>query len=263
FRRIPHIVGRSSGDALPTAWLDWLRVDRRVSVESVRPLRVVHYASALYAGGAERQLCNLAAGSARRGLDVSVWTALPTQGELGHYAALFREAGIPVCTVRPRPLTSADRRDIPWHLLRDVPEELRDQTAALTSELVVDRPDLLHCWLDQPNIVGAIAGLLSNVPAIVLATRNGNPTNFPRLHAPYQQTWYQLAAPAPTVHFLANSHAGAVSYAHWIGIPTSRFDIIANGFVPEQFPTPTNESRLSARRAFGLRASDRVVCGVF
>jgi glycosyltransferase involved in cell wall biosynthesis len=157
----------------------------------------------------------------------------------------------------------ASRRAIPWHLLGWVPEALRDEVASLASMLADERPDVLHCWLDQPNLVGATAGLLAGVPAIDLATRNGNPTNFPRLHFPYQRAWYRVAAGSPRVHFLANSRAGAISYAEWIGVPESRFAVVANGLDPRHFSPPTAESRAAARASFKLEATDRVVCGVF
>jgi glycosyltransferase involved in cell wall biosynthesis len=264
FRRLPNVAERrDTREEEPAAWLEWLRLEQTgPRCVPSRPLRVVHYASALYPGGAERQLCNLVSGSARRGLSVSVWTALPTTGEHGHYLSLLRAAGAPVQTVRPRSLTEHARK-LPWHLLRWVPDALRDQIAALTAALADEPPDVLHCWLDQPNIVGAIAGLLASVPVIVLATRNGNPTNFPRLHFAYQHPWYRVAARSARVRFVANSRVGAQSYAEWLGMPTSRFDVIANGFVPDQFPTPTAEARAAARAAFGLAPTDAVVCGVF
>jgi glycosyltransferase involved in cell wall biosynthesis len=264
FRRFRDVtIRRDTREEEPAEWLEWLRSEPTAPRSvPLRPLCVVHYASALYPGGAERQLCNLVSGSVQRGLAVSVWTALPTIGEHGHYLPLLREAGVAVRTVRPRSLTERGR-DLPWHLLRWVPDELRDQIAALSAALADDTPHVLHCWLDQPNIVGAIAGLLAGVPAIVLATRNGNPANFPRLFFPYQHPWYRVAARSTRVRFVANSRVGAQSYAEWLGMPMSRFDVIANGFAPNQFPTPTADARTAARAAFGLAPTDSVVCGVF
>jgi hypothetical protein len=39
-----------------------------------------------------------------------------------------------------------------------------------------------------------LAGILSGVPRILLSTRNSNPSNFPRLLAPYMRAWYRRLA---------------------------------------------------------------------
>src|SRR5262249_11912563 len=61
-------------------WDDFVRADQAVlAAEKARPaaqpLRVTQYIGALFPGGAERQLCNLSLGLARRGHGVRVLTA--------------------------------------------------------------------------------------------------------------------------------------------------------------------------------------------
>src|SRR5262249_53023632 len=130
-------------------------------------------------------------------------------------------------------------------------------------EVVVEPPDVLHCWLDQPNVIGAIAGLLADVPHVLLSARNSAPPNFPRIHYPYLHRWYQTVARSDRVHLLANSRSGAASYADWLGEPLQRFHVVLNGVCLEHFPEPSPEARRPARRSFGLSEKDRVVCGVF
>jgi len=101
------------------------------------------------------------------------------------------------------------------------------------------------------------------VPAIVLSTRNSNPTNFPRLNVPYLLPWYRIAASSRRVHFIANSHSGAASYAEWIGIPVHRFHVVFNGIDLNQLPQPTADARRQARAEFALKEADRLVSGVF
>jgi glycosyltransferase involved in cell wall biosynthesis len=112
-------------------------------------------------------------------------------------------------------------------------------------------------------VMGTIAGLLAGVPSIVLSTRNSNPTNFQRLNVPYLLPWYRFAAQSRRVHFIANSHSGAASYAEWIGIPVERFHVVFNGIDLSHFPEPTEEGRRQARAALGFKPSDRLVSGVF
>ncbi|HMF10919.1 MAG TPA: glycosyltransferase, partial [Gemmataceae bacterium] len=163
----------------------------------------------------------------------------------------------------PKALTARWADELPWQLLRATPPEIRNWAVSLVAEVSADKLDVLHAWLDQPNVMATIAGLLSGVPCIVLSTRNSNPTNFPRLNFPYLLEWYRIAAESKRVHFIANSQTGAASYAEWIGIPVDRFHVVVNGLDSSQFPQPTREARRQARAALGLKETDRLVSGVF
>lgn len=247
-------------------WAGWIARDhcrRERPVPGGRPLRVLQYTGALYCGGAERQLCNLAVGLHQRGIDVRVRTTHPPIGPLGHYAPLLHRQGIPI-----RAAAGGFRRlrppaEFPYDLLADVPVRLQPGILALAGEIADMRPDVLHAWLDEPNIIGAIAGLLAGVPRILLAVRNVNPTNFPRLFLPYMTEWYRLLAGSRRVHFLSNSRAGAESYADWIGIPAERFHLVPNGLSFDEFPAREAEAVRAARASFGLTPQDRVIGGVF
>jgi GDPmannose 4,6-dehydratase len=247
-------------------WPKWVAVDNarpRDVTATDRQLRVVHYTGGLYPGGAERQLCNLAGGLNRRGMDVRVLTELDLSGERGHYGDLMRRLGLPCRQASASALTHRATVDLPWHLLRATPPALRHLLVSLTAELAADPPDVLHCWLDQPNVMGTIAGLMAGIPCIILSTRNSNPTNFQRLNVPYLLPWYRIAAQSGRVHFIANSHSGAASYAEWIGIPTDHFHVVFNGIDLSQFPMPSPEAKRQARAALGVAATDRLVSGVF
>jgi glycosyltransferase involved in cell wall biosynthesis/SAM-dependent methyltransferase len=265
-------LGRRSGPAVvshpPSAKSGMSALEERVTaldgVSAEPPARkTVHYIGALHPGGAERQLCNLVIGQKRRGLDVRVVTTYDLSGGQGHYADLLERADVPIrqavrARLAPRPL-----RRVPWHLLRAVPPNLQSGVVDLIYELLADPPDVLHCWLDQPNVIGAAAGLLAGVPRIILSTRNANPTHFPRLWDACFQGWYRLASRSSRVHFIANSHSGAASYAEWLGLPVGRFHVVHNGVCFDNFPEPTEARRRQARESLGLSPEDRVVCGVF
>ncbi|HMC66014.1 MAG TPA: glycosyltransferase [Gemmataceae bacterium] len=227
------------------------------------PVRVTQYVGTLSCGGAERQLCNLALGLAKRSHVVRVLSTHPLMGEMGHYAGLLSAGRVPAQQSTGQGLTEPAARGVNWDLVSQVPLEIRPPVIRLIADLIQDRPDVLHCWLDQPNIIGAIAGFVAGVPGILLSVRNSNPTNFPRLNEPYLHAWYQLLARSRRVHFLSNSHSGAASYASWIGVPQERFHVIFNGLCLDHFPEPTAANREAARREFGLSAADKVVCGIF
>jgi glycosyltransferase involved in cell wall biosynthesis len=230
-----------------------------------KPLRITHYIGALFPGGAERQLANLAGAQPGQGHTVNVLTTEKPKGEGAHYLPLFKAAGIPLRQATTTALTNAMVDNLNWHMLRGVPREIRPHVSALAVELAANRPHVLHCWLDQPNVIGAFAGLIADVPLIVLSTRNANPTNFPRINFPYLQHCYQVIAQSasPRVRFIANSHSGAASYAHWIGIPRERFHVVFNGVQFDHFPKATSASRWQARQSFQLKPTDRVLVGAF
>ena len=253
----------SSGEPCHAAWRDHIAAIEPVSSEAGQQLKVLHYTGGLYPGGAERQLCNLALSQKRRGADLRVLTTLPIELDAGHYAGLFAAENVPVRQATQQQVSLGAVQSISWHLLRSVPEGIQAQVASLVYELLANRPDVLHCWLDQPNVIGALAGLMAAVPHIILSLRNVNPTHFPSFCEDYFQPWYQLVVQSNRVHMISNSHSGATSYAEWIGVPVERIHVVFNGVCFDHFPQPTPALRQQARASFGLSAEDRVVCGVF
>jgi len=228
-----------------------------------RAWRVVQYIGALGAGGAERQLCNLTIGLAARGYAVDVVTMYEPVGELGHYRRLLAAHGLPVRRASHADWDDAVRRRVDWNLILAAPPETRDHVSCLVADLLVTRPDVLHCWLDAGNVIGAIAGLIAGVPRILLSTRNSNPTNFPRLNSPYMERWYRLLLRSRRVSLLANSHSGAASYAAWIGMPEDEIHVVLNGLRRQDLPEPTAAARAAARQALGLAEDASVVGGAF
>jgi glycosyltransferase involved in cell wall biosynthesis len=259
----PEVALTPDGGLESHPWKDWGtrdNVDQKLNLPDHRPLRVLQYCGGLYCGGAERQLSNLSAGLAARGVDVRVRTTHPPVGEVGHYRPLLARHGISVgaATVRSRPPATFDHRR-----LARVPVRLHQAVLGLGGEIARHRPDVLHCWLDEPNIIGGVAGLLAGVPRILLAVRNVNPTHFPRLHAPFMHTWYRLLASSRRVHFLSNSRAGAESYADWLRISAQRFHLVPNGVCFDDFPRRSPAGVVAARATFGLSERDPVICGIF
>jgi glycosyltransferase involved in cell wall biosynthesis len=255
-----------SGEASQAAWNEWLASEKRrvrIGGPADEPLKIVHYIGGLHPGGAERQLCNLAIGQHNAGIDVRVLTTGPKEHDDLQYSGLLSAGDVPICQACRHVVDPAVVGAVPWQLLRSVPHEIQDGVVNLVYELLAHPPDILHGWLDQPNVIAGIAGLLAGVPHIVLSTRNSNPTNFPRFCEHFFQTWYQFVTRSKRVHLIANSHSGAASYAEWIGLPVERFHVVFNGVCFDHFPEPSAERRRQARKLFGLVDQDRVVCGAF
>lgn len=231
--------------------------------------RVMHFVSSLDSGGAERQVVHLAASQSRRGLDPVVRTQSPLSGHRAHYLPLLAARGVEArqagsingslldeleCRIR-------DARGL-VEALRRLPTSIRAGVLDIFGELMLDPPDVLHCWLDEPNVLGGVAGLLAGVPRIVLSTRNVNPSHFPHLHHPWMRPWYRFLATRRRIVFAGNSAAGIADYARWLGIDESRFILLRNAVPPEAFAAPAPEPVEVIRREIGLDAGQPLIVGV-
>lgn len=236
----------------------------------VGPRRVAHYIGALHPGGAERQLTYLASATRARGREVEVLTMNPLVGEGGHYLADLERAGVPCRWAgSPRRFLRPQLRDLAGAPVSPGLQDLLERHLAssnlipLVAALGAARPDVLHCWLDEPNLIGAVAGLAAGVPRLLISTRNLHPGHFPYLHRPWFRDCYRALAGSRRVTWVANSRAGAESYAAWLGLPPERFRVVENGFDAAALrPCPAGE-RGARRRAAGLDPEAWLLVGVF
>ncbi len=234
-------------------------------VSGRRP-RIVHYTGSLNAGGAERQMCNLAVASIAAGYDVRVMCSMNLVGECAHYRPLLDRAGIEATTpgarLHPKFEPALERFPEVRELLPQFPELLMPAIDVF-GELVADPPDIIHAWLDHTNLWGGVAALLADVPVVILSTRNVNPSNLPYLHHPDMHGYYAMLASSPRVRLINNSHAGAKDYADWLGLPVERFHVIHNGLDLETIQPPTPAQITAFREELGLQSTDRLMAGVF
>lgn len=227
------------------------------------------YISHLGPGGAERQLCNTAAGLVASGCRVRVITEVPLEGHAAHYVPLLKKARVPTCSLdsvwdapqveralSPQSCSVLQR-------LHELSPDVRSQVQALYLHLKVNPPAVLHCMLDAPNIVGAIAAHFAGVPRVVLSFRNVNPSHFPHIHQDWYLPWYRVISKMPNVVFSANSSEGARSYAEWIGIDPARIVLVPNGVDVSQCRQSGSEESGAVRRELGIEADVPLVIGVF
>ena len=277
--QIPGLAGLASraGVRLDPAWataastrialqagLNHARVQEPGPVPAGR-LRIVHLIPSLPSGGAERQLTYLAPAQVQAGHQVTVLTTYPLEGAEAHYAPGLRAAGVRVRHVPPRPRwRPLPDLSLPRKLVADLAahaagEDLLGQVAALRRIA----PHVLHCWQDEANATGGLAGLVADVPRVLLSTWNVNPSNFPRYHKAWFQDSYRLLADSPRVTFTANSRAGGDDYADWSGVPRARYRVIPNGFPIDEWPLLSPAERTAGRDALGIEADAFVVAGIF
>jgi glycosyltransferase involved in cell wall biosynthesis len=252
---------------------EWREHVARIGVRPARErrpgsnLNVVQYIGQLNSGGAEHQLCNLALALRKREHKVRVLTTYPLTDENAHYLHLLRAGDVAAeCPGRVEHATAVEqltKLHIDSEVLGALPPVIRDPVLDLAGELLADPPDILHCWLDYPNVIGAAAGALVGTSRILLSTRNVNPTNFQTFYQPWMDCWYRFLVTLPNVQLLANSRAGAADYARWVGISDSRFHVIPNGVDIERMELPSATQRNGIRQQLRLGTGQPILVGVF
>jgi glycosyltransferase involved in cell wall biosynthesis len=228
-------------------------------------LRIAQFVTSLNSGGAERQGCYAALLQKQHGHDVRVLSRVALDGVEDHYRFLLEPEGVPVRAIGSRwhePFLEQWRRSgLPSDPFLMLPAELRDFVVDLVAELLLDPVDVLHAYVDDCNIVGAIAGCLVGVPAMVLSFRNGNPSHFPGLYRPWMLPWYQVLLDRPGVVFSSNSSKGARDYESWIGLCAGSVGVIRNAFFPPA--VPSCDEALRWRAELGITPHAPVVAGIF
>ena len=161
-------------------------------------MRILHCIWAMRGGGAERQLAYLAPALAERGHDVHLALVFP-----GVNSDRLRQS---LCSVHR--IDAAGRYDP-----RVVP-----RLVMLTRRL---RPDVIHTWMTQMDILGGGAARLLGIPWIVSERSVG--LNYPPsvLHS------IRVAAGRRATRVLPNSVEGA-NYWQAHGVPPARIEVIPN-----------------------------------
>lgn len=231
--------------------------------------KIVQYIGQLGPGGAERQLCNLSLKLHEMGFDITTLTGNPLEGTASHYKHLLDRKNIPVRMADRHCDINMLRQKLPANpILRDDSIKytfygLDKYIRTLAHELLTIKPDILHCWLDDTNIAGGIAGLIAGVGNIVLSTRSANPTHFPYLNKPQRKWQYKLLAGSKRVQFLNNSEYGASDYARWLDIPRSRFTVIYNGMDLDGLEKVSPKDVISLKKSLNIDSSTHIIGGVF
>lgn len=240
---------------------------RGIQLTTGRTAGISMFIGSLAAGGSERQLSYLVRGLAARGAKVKVLSKKITDPSSMHYFPVLEQAGVehsyydsvhPDFNVADQ-IRAGDLRII--ELMEFIPPEFSREVFAAYSQIIVDRPRIVHCWLDSTNIIGGIAALLAGVDKIILSTRSFNPSMTPHLCFDWFKPWYRILARSRRVSFIANSSAGAQSYADWLKIPRQRFQVIYNGLDYEIFSPVSPDDVARFRHSLGIEGK-KVVLGV-
>lgn len=199
-------------------------------------MRILFLGRSLRMGGAERQMVALARGLRRAGHDASV--AVFYSG--GAFEEDSRASGVPVHFLKKR--GSLDNLAFLLRAARLVRRE---------------RPDLLHSYLDSPNVVGAALKRLFPSVTLVWGLRSSKRD----LSAyGFMQTvggWLERLASPLADAIIANSEA-ALRRALELGMPAAALRVVPNGIDCEAFRFDA-EGRARLREAWGVPAEAPLV----
>jgi glycosyltransferase involved in cell wall biosynthesis len=187
-------------------------------------------------GGAERQLTVLSKGLCELGHDVVV---------AAFYAGGSLEKELRDTKVRILPLNKSGR----WDVFRFIAQLIRAVRA--------ERPDVLHGYLEDPNLLTVVLKPLVRNLKIVWGIRSSarDSNQQSRLERLSSQLNCWLSGFADAI--IANSRAGGdASVAR--GYPSGKTVVIPNGVDTEQFK-PNQEARRRIRREWGVAEQARVV----
>ncbi|MEZ6030005.1 MAG: glycosyltransferase [Hyphomonadaceae bacterium] len=221
----------------------------------------------LSAGGAERQIINTMLGLKARDVPAvfigEYLKAAP--GQDFHLDTLVRAGG----DARELERLTQPGNSVFEQISRPVAEQLfRIESSMLLEILDMVRmlrnlnPRAVHLWQDQTAVKHALSALIAGVPRIVLSGRNLNPTHF-AYHQDCMRPAYLALLTQRHVVLSNNSHAGARSYADWLGIEPARIQVVHNGFDFNNWPAVTPTRREEIRASFGIPDDGVLVAGVF
>ncbi len=229
---------------------------------SAIPGPVVHVNAGMTAGGVERQICLTLAGLKERGFEdlLLLGEYRSAVAEFQPYVDWLNRISVPIRAVPKLPLQSL------WDALpprtatamSQLPAYLITEILALAAEFRRLRPEVVHAWQDATCIRAGFAALLAGVPQIILSGRNTDPASLPT-HQPYMRPAYRVLMQQKQVSVILNSHAGARSYAAWLGLDAGQFSVIHNAIDPEMI----NAGAGNMREKFGIPATSTVVGGIF
>ena len=229
--------------------------------------RVVHVNAGLAMGGTERQICLTLEGLAASGVaDIHFLAERNDVPGLDFMRPELTRSGVqvgPAGTGRRvwrDGLKGIDARiatalgELPPQMLYDV-LRLRDSFDAL-------RPEIVHGWQDGSNVRAGLAAAIQGVPRIVLSMRNVAPPGLPTFRA-YLRPAYRALLRSENVVAICNSHAGAKSYADWLGEDVKRFSVIHNAVDTETNRPLTPDEKLACRRELNIDPDAPVIVGAF
>lgn len=206
---------------------------------------ITFYTGSLGAGGAERQLTQMASAFHHRKragrnihgtridgtVEVIVNNVDKDRGK-NFFAPALKASGVPLHVTSSMPVENLEAL-VPEnpHLTRILPllpRNVRYGLERLTAHFRQTSPDVAYFWQDGAVLIGALAALIAEVPRIAISLRGLPPNLRPKMMKPEYPDLYRALAEIPGVSFSCNSRCAANAYADWLNLPRERFSVIYN-----------------------------------
>ncbi len=218
------------------------------------------YTGSLGAGGAERQLTQIASAlhhraRTARGIEGTVITgtvdvivnSLDAQRGKNFFEDQLKSNGVPLSITQEMPKSSLgplpERLSILEDLLPILPSHAKFGLERLAMKFQKEKPDVVYIWQDGAVLIGALAALVAEVPRIAISLRGLPPNLRPHLMKPEYQKLYQALADVPGVTFSCNSQRAADEYCSWLDLKEDAFSVLYNALLAlDETPSDTDQA---------------------
>ena len=154
----------------------------------------------LQAGGAERQIVNLAKTLSSSGFVVSIYLFSRKIPHHNPYYKLLCDNNINILTPNP----CFDRKCKHFSILSNLPSYLREWTWGIYNAINDNQPSIIHSFLDWSNIMTGLASILLGHPNTNLSFRCTSPNNLAG-HKLWFKRYYKLFENFENLKFSGNS----------------------------------------------------------
>ena len=231
------------------------------------PARILMVTSTFGRGGSERQLIATASAMVARGYDVHILAlgmAAPGTPTMEHEIVelgIKPEFRTDFLSVEKPFLPSFDAE--PLLKIYELPNWFSERAGPVGMAIRHKRPAVVHCWLEMPGIIAALAACALGVPRVVLGQRNALGYMEGAGYTPALRDLLAIAYPAlaknPNVTIVNNSASAARQYELRFGLPSNTIRVVYNGFAPGIVRKPASHEVSEFRRRYGLNDDTPIV----
>lgn len=226
-------------------------------VQSKHAMLFIHR---LATGGAERQMMLLACGLRQLAWQVTLVCAGSDCPSVADWSKQLAEQGVKRLYLGdPRRLWQEmppDAAEKQWLMALGGMVRARGlhNLLALSRIIKTQKPEILISYLDDCNLMASMAGLYAGCQQILLSGRSLAPSELKQtaiedhhiVPDSLLKPTFQRLLQDPAVSFFTNSQAGALSYQHWLSLPTTPPRVSNAIHLPKTDPT------FNLRETYGL-----------
>jgi glycosyltransferase involved in cell wall biosynthesis len=229
--------------------------------------RILMITSTFIRGGNERQMITTASALLGRGYDVRILAFGSTAPGTPTIEHEIVKLGI-----KPEFLANFLSIEKPFEACFDaeallkiyqLPTWLSARAGPVATAIRHHRPAVVHCWLEMPGMIAALAACALGVPRVVLGLRNGlghmQTSGYTEEIKGFLASAYPTLARNPNTVILNNSALEAQKYERAFGLPRKTIRILYNGFAPDTLRKPAAHEVLEFRNRFGCDADTPIV----